>query len=269
MPRRIAVTPDGRVSKEILEEGYGDVPVRGQEVKVHYVGTLERDGTKFDSSRDKQKPYEFTIGKDVIEGWNLAVVTMRQGETARVTIAPEFGYGDKGNPPNIPPHATLVFEMELVEIVLPAEEAVVKAEALCAEAAAAFKADDLKTANGLYRRALNYVDEKFTAPAEQMKIRLHRNIAITYGKLGKWQRSINYADRVLEKERTDPRALLRKCEAHVRLGEAGLARKALDTGLAVTKNGPPFLALKPEVEALEREERQRQTEVFKKMLQKE
>jgi peptidylprolyl isomerase len=268
MARRVSITPDGSIVKEILEEGYGDIPIHGQEVKVHYVGTLESDGTKFDSSRDKQRPFAFTIGKDVIEGWNLAVVTMRQGEKAKVTIAPEYAYGAKGSPPSIPAHATLIFEMELVEIVLPDEEAVAKAEALCAEAANAFKADDFKTANNLYRRALNYVDEKYTAPAELMKIRLHRNISITYGKLGKWQQSVTYADKVLEKERTDPRALLRKCEAHVRLGEVESARKALDSGLAVTKNGPPFLALKQEVEALEREERQRQTEVFKRMLKK-
>jgi tetratricopeptide (TPR) repeat protein len=268
MPNLVNITPNGQVTKEILEEGYGDQPVRGQKVKVHYVGKLEQDGTQFDSTRSQQRPFEFTVGEDVIEGWSLGVVTMKVGEKAKFIIAPEYAYGNKGSPPKIPPNATLIFEIELLEIVLEDAEAVAQAEALCTEAGEAFKTGDFKKSNSLYRRALNLVDEKWTDEAEKMKVRLNRNISITYGKLEKWQRSVDYADKVLQKEKTDPRALLRKCEGHLRLGEVELARKALNSGLAITNNGPPFLALKPEVEELERKERQRQTDFFKKLLKK-
>jgi hypothetical protein len=193
---------------------------------------------------------------------------MKQGEKSLFRVLPEYGYGAAGSPPKIPPNATLFFEIELIDIVLSDGEAVSRAERLCTEAADLFKAGAFAKANALYRQAVPLIEEKHTDAADQMKVRLNRNISITYAKLEKWQRSLVYADKVLATERTDLRALLRKCEAHLKLGEAEPARKALDRGLAITHNGAPFLALKPLVEALEREERQHQNEFFKKLLKK-
>jgi FKBP-type peptidyl-prolyl cis-trans isomerase len=75
---------------------------------VHYTGTLT-DGTKFDSSVDRGEPFEFTLGQGgVIKGWDIAVATMKKGEKVQLTLRHDYAYGENGNPPTIPPAATLV-----------------------------------------------------------------------------------------------------------------------------------------------------------------
>lgn len=107
---------DGGVVKEILTPGEGWIrPEVGDELMMHYKGCLE-DGTVFDSSYDKSDgPFKFKLGDGkVIKGWDIVGKTMAKGEKARVTLKPEYGYGEQGSPPKIPPSATLVFEMELI-----------------------------------------------------------------------------------------------------------------------------------------------------------
>ena len=115
MSAPINVSSDGKVTKEILREGTGPQAQRGQKVDVHYVGTLT-NGKKFDASRDRGKPFSFTIGQGVIKGWSLGVATMKVGELSRFTIAPEYAYGSQGAAGVIPPNATLIFEIELLKI---------------------------------------------------------------------------------------------------------------------------------------------------------
>ncbi|KAL2652977.1 hypothetical protein R1flu_021105 [Riccia fluitans] len=105
----------GGLKKLIVKAGSGwETPDTGDEVKVHYTGTL-LDGTKFDSSRDKGDPFVFTLGQgQVIKGWDKGVATMKKGEQAIFTIAPENAYGEAGAPPSIPPNATLKFDVELI-----------------------------------------------------------------------------------------------------------------------------------------------------------
>lgn len=107
--------PDG-VKKEIITAGEGyRKPKTGDEVTVHYVGTLESDGSEFDSSRGRDQPFVFTLGKgQVIKGWDLGVATMLKGEVSKFTLASDYAYGDAGSPPKIPAGATLVFEVELL-----------------------------------------------------------------------------------------------------------------------------------------------------------
>ena len=87
----IQVTSDGKVTKEILREGTGAQPTKGQKVEVHYVGTL-LDGKKFDSSRDHRQTFKFVIGQGVITGWSLGVATMKVGELSKFTISSEYAY---------------------------------------------------------------------------------------------------------------------------------------------------------------------------------
>merc|ERR1719408_612919 len=103
MPEPTSALPEG-VKKEILKEGDGwKTPKKGDEVTVHYVGTLQSDGSEFDSSRGRDEPFVFTLGKgEVIKGWDVGVATMLKGETAKFTLSPEYGYGEHGSPPKIP-----------------------------------------------------------------------------------------------------------------------------------------------------------------------
>jgi peptidylprolyl isomerase len=96
--------------------GTGETPKAGQKVVVHYTGTLE-DGTKFDSSRDRQQPFSFTLGiGQVIKGWDEGLSTMKVGGRRHLVIPADLGYGSRGAGHIIPPHATLHFDVELLEI---------------------------------------------------------------------------------------------------------------------------------------------------------
>ncbi|KAL5134074.1 Peptidyl-prolyl cis-trans isomerase FKBP62 [Glycine soja] len=103
------------LKKKLLKEGEGwDTPEVGDEVQVHYTGTL-LDGTKFDSSRDRGTPFSFTLGQgQVIKGWDQGIITMKKGENSLFTIPAELAYGETGSPPTIPPKATLQFDVELL-----------------------------------------------------------------------------------------------------------------------------------------------------------
>lgn len=102
---------------EDLVIGEGPQVQNGDYVAVHYVGTLA-DGTVFDSSRERDVPFEFTLGAgEVIQGWDQGLVGMNVGGTRRLVIPPEMAYGVNGSPPVIPPNATLYFEVEMVDII--------------------------------------------------------------------------------------------------------------------------------------------------------
>ncbi len=107
---------DSGLKYEDLAEGEGPEAKAGQQVKVHYTGWLT-DGSKFDSSLDRNAPFSFPLGGGrVIRGWDEGVQGMRVGGKRRLTIPPQLGYGAAGAGGVIPPNATLVFEVELLEI---------------------------------------------------------------------------------------------------------------------------------------------------------
>ena len=111
-------TTESGLQIEEITLGNGEVATSGQYVSVHYTGWLT-NGKKFDSSKDRDEPFEFPLGQqNVIAGWDEGVQGMKVGGVRKLTIPPELGYGARGAGGVIPPNATLVFEVELLDILV-------------------------------------------------------------------------------------------------------------------------------------------------------
>lgn len=114
-PDDMTSTPSG-LNYQDLVLGDGPEARAGNSVSVHYTGWLT-DDTKFDSSHDRREPFSFTLGaREVIAGWDEGVAGMKVGGKRKLVIPPELGYGAKGAGSSIPPNATLVFEVELLDV---------------------------------------------------------------------------------------------------------------------------------------------------------
>jgi peptidylprolyl isomerase len=112
---KMITTPSGLQYYDIVE-GTGPMPKTGQKVSVHYVGTLQ-NGNKFDSSRDRNQPFQFNIGTgSVIKGWDEGVATMKVGGKRQLIIPPGLAYGSRAMGDKIPANSTLIFEVELLDI---------------------------------------------------------------------------------------------------------------------------------------------------------
>ena len=169
--RTVDISGDGGIIKEVYREGEGDVPAAGDKIQAHYTGTLESDGSKFDSSRDRGRVFEFNLGEGrVIKAWDQGFATMKKGEHAMLIAKSDYAYGDSGSPPKIPGGATLKFDVELVDFRTPSlrdkekwqlsdEEKMQVANELKAEAKELFTSKSFSEAAALYEDALGYVDD--------------------------------------------------------------------------------------------------------------
>lgn len=149
----IDVTPnkDQGVLKVVKRQGQdGDRPMIGDKVTVHYTGKL-LNGKKFDSTLDRKEPFCFNLGRGrVIKAWDIALSSMQRGEVCRLLCKPEYAYGSAGNPPKIPPNASLLFEVELVD----------------------FEGEVLSDDGGITRR-IKVKGETFNSPNEGATVEVH------------------------------------------------------------------------------------------------
>lgn len=110
----VVVADPTELKSEDLKPGEGSREVKkGDLIKVNYVGKLFKNGNKFDSNTDKKKPFEFTVGEGVIDGWSQGVVGMKKGGKRKLTIPAKLAYGDQEKP-KIPANSALVFEIDLL-----------------------------------------------------------------------------------------------------------------------------------------------------------
>jgi peptidylprolyl isomerase len=118
MAETIDLTGDGGVLKTVVRKAKDDATAPSDSlplVDVHYEGSLAENGEVFDTTHEDNSIFSFEIGQGaVIKAWDIALRTMKVGEVAKITCKPEYAYGSAGSPPEIPPNATLIFEVELV-----------------------------------------------------------------------------------------------------------------------------------------------------------
>jgi peptidylprolyl isomerase len=255
------------LKKKITQEGHGEVPPLGSKVNVHYVGTLLSDGTKFDSSRDRNVPFSFDLGKgSVIKGWDEGVATMKTGEIAELVCAPEYAYGAAGSPPKIPPNATLKFEVEMIDFTEPLDAPEKKVDAALAkkeEGNKYFKAGQYTNAKSAYEKGKELIQDTWDAEndvqkmAAELTIALGANITMCSLKLSKYGDAIKEAKEVLKNDPTNIKTIWRLGQAYMHTGE-------YEDGLAVVKDGLKLAPEDPNLKSVLSQIQQKQADYHKK-----
>eukprot|EP01027_Heterolobosea_sp_BB2_P003771 GEZU01005702.1.p1 GENE.GEZU01005702.1~~GEZU01005702.1.p1 ORF type:complete len:267 (-),score=17.40 GEZU01005702.1:274-1074(-) len=208
----IDLTDDGGITKEILRKGSGELAKPGYKVAVNYVGRLE-DGTIFDSSQNKGKPFTVTLGSDDDDFayiWQLAIATMQVGELSRFTCSPDYGYGEEGLATfGIPPNAKLIFEVEMLSQEvdqmsrLPIQERLARGNALKEEGNALYRKAEYEAALEKYKAAFDHytyvwgLSETQKRHLREAKLPCLLNLSQCYLKLGRHRECIDKCTEVI------------------------------------------------------------------------
>jgi peptidylprolyl isomerase len=212
----VDVTGDGGILKKILSEGHGPNPSPGDEVTAHYTGTL-LDGSTFDSSRSRGKPFKFTIGQgQVIKGWDQGFAGMKIGEKAILRCRSDYAYGPRGSPPKIPADATLDFDVELIASAPKEKEISEMTDAEKSEKAAQFKASGTEffktkqwgAALRDYEQAIAYSEN--TDSLDAIWLACSNNAALVCTKLPDYANAITFCNLILLKDPDNVKALYRR-----------------------------------------------------------
>lgn len=225
---------NGGALKLVLKEGEaeGEFPEKGFEVVTHYTGYLE-DGTKFDSSRDRDQHFKFVLGNgDVIKGWDLGFGAMKKGEEAVLTLKSDYAYGDTGSPPKIPPNATLIFHVELIDFGpkkkekwdMSIEERITEATGFKQQGNDLFKEKKYTEAHRAYEDGLDYINylndasEEETKESNKLKIALQLNAAQAAILNKDFSEAIKMCGDALKVEADNVKALYRRGVAYSNTG---------------------------------------------------
>jgi len=251
----IDVSGDGGVLKTILTpapENARGPPSSGSKVKTHYIGTLVSDGSKFDSSIDRDDPFEFTIGQgQVIKGWDKGFASMKVGERAKLTIRSDYGYGDSGSPPKIPANADLNFEVELIDFTeyndkeehpdgkkqkwdMDVEEKKAEAEKLKQEGTELFKKQDYENAAEKYTEAAEYLnddedgeDTSVSDDSKELYKNCWNNAAMCLLKIKRYGDTVSACSSVIKVDENNVKALYRRGVANMYFENFSQAKKDL------------------------------------------
>jgi len=254
----IDVAGDGGCLKQVLVAGNLErgSPPPGSKVKVHYVGTLASDGSKFDSSRDRGTEFEFVIGQgQVIKGWDVGVASMHKGEKAILTCTPAYAYGARGSPPKIPAEATLNFEVELFswsevkksKWEMQADERIAEGLKCKAEGTVLFKAGNFAEAAELYKAAADYLHEVTdliegdddgakSKEAVAAEVTCLLNETMCHLKLGESAEALECCNTALELDGSNVKALFRRASAHISLQNFAEAKADIRKGIGLEPN---------------------------------
>ena len=214
------LTEDNGVEKYIINKGDSTYPENGQIVKVHYTGSL-LDNTKFDSSYDREQPFEFKLGEqNIIELWNIALPTMSKGEKAIITGISNYCYKDL-DMPKIPPNSTLKFTIELLDFFdapktmeeLTTEEKTTLLNDYKALGKDAFNNNDLEKAMEHYSKAQSYAENLDS----NEKINIYNNLSLVTYRLNDFINSLHYAELAYNIENNNVKSLFRLANAYFKL----------------------------------------------------
>lgn len=256
---------DGGIMKKVLKEGDASKgkPQAGDQVFAHYTGTLV-DGSKFDSSRDRGRLFDFTIGQgQVIKGWDVGFASMCPGEHAILTLSSKYAYGDNGSPPKIPGGATLIFDVELVKFgpkpkekfEMSAEERLAGGLACKNKGTALYKEKQFEDAIAEWSEAMDFVEyideptEEQEKQALDIKLSLHLNTAQAHLLLKDYKETIVECSKALDMSKDNVKALFRRGTAHRFMANFELAKADL---VRANKLDPSNKAVREEYANLKR-----------------
>ncbi|KAI7886092.1 hypothetical protein K492DRAFT_156619, partial [Lichtheimia hyalospora FSU 10163] len=251
------LTSDGKVTKLIIKEGLGGTPKSKSQVSVHYDAYLVNGNTKFDSSRDRNVPFEFKLeGGQVIQAWEIAIPAMKVGEIAEIVCDYEYGYGAKGRNPLVPPKASLRFKVELLSTWEPANSAKQRLEMAASkkqEGNDLYKKQDVEHALFAYKKGREYIidlwdcEPEETVLCRELVIALQSNIAMCYLKLRQWDNSIEVCKKVLERDPCNVKACFRIGQACIETGRYEEGLKSVKHGLLAHPEDTNLIAMEKSI----------------------
>lgn len=281
---------DGGVMKQVLKEGSGPVVPHGSIVRVHFNAYFEYLSEPFDSSRLRNAVQKFRLGQGyVIEGWDIGIATMRQGEFSQFIIQPEYFLGPKGVPPRIHENSPALFEIELLSFVekvgpddffnmtreerwaVPFSEIKKVYQTLVTEAKQMFEANYIKGAFPKYKKACEILEDMHMKNEEEEKeqtkllLRVYLNMAVCLVKLGHSKRAIIYCRRCEDIDPNHPKALYLYGKALHQMCEFSRARQYL---MRAQRLKPSSREVSEELEKLEKDLQKfklTETSIYQKM----
>ncbi|EAX86149.1 peptidyl-prolyl cis-trans isomerase, FKBP-type family protein [Trichomonas vaginalis G3] len=264
---KITLNQSQNVLKCKLRNGKGAKPRLYQTVSIHYTLSLE-NGTKIVSTRDKDQPYDFKIGSCKISIMDLAVITMYVGERAELKIDKSLAQGLEVLSSSIPPNTNLSLDIELLYILedMTKEEAIKQAEEVNKRAGESFRNGKFEDAANLYTSCCEILQCHSGDDLYQYFNKYFSNLSTVYSKLKKWKLSLSYAERILQKDQTNQRCILRKLDALIQLRHLNAAEEYLKKGLELSNNDPIFLSRKEDIEKLRSSKTSQKNNLYKKMM---